>query len=483
MPVSSKVSFSFFIHKGGSDFVNVMYRVRYLGDRKSGSTGITIRRSAWDKKNGTINASSASDKKVRSKLLDLRDYIVFELKDTMIQQNDCEPTSREFFAAIEEKFAVKAPIEKTKDPLLSELIRGLIGQKKRSKGTESMIHFSAKAVEEYEGIIGRKLRAYDLDYEHATKICDNEVKKRSFATAKLRMTYIINAVTEAKKAINRKKPSQRTPFDMKMLEVPDIKKGDLLNNYRTPDKAEKERLYLSFEELITIYEMGKKLPDRHRFYINLYVALYFTGMRVSEMLDRSYSDLVTRTISVNGELRHVKGIINESQKGKKQDLFTPCSDMLLEIISERPHEITNPAKEPLIYNFSGKTYMGNVHLKAALWQLHKKNPSLGLNDDIKVVKYPDGSERVETYEKKYKMLTWHTARHGFGAFMLQNGMPLSVVSEILGHSSVKITEGWYKHVNLTKSVHESNNFFNSALNDLNQKRREDTTPPKMQTAI
>ncbi|WPZ08712.1 tyrosine-type recombinase/integrase [Roseivirga spongicola] len=481
--MSGKVSFSFFIHRGKSDFVNVMYRVRYLGERKSGSTGVTIKRSSWDSKSKIVSASSLADKKVRSKLLDLRDYVVFELKDSIVEQEGFQPSALMFFDAIEKKLSIKNSQEKTNIPLLTDLIHDLLSLKKRSKNTEKVIRYSIKSVEEYEGLIGKKLSAFDFDYDHAFAICKNEVEKRSLETAKIRITYVINAINEAKKIINRKKVEKRSLVDSKILEIPDVRKADLLRGYRVPDRAEKERVYLSVEETIELYEAAKQLPNRYRFYINLYVALYFTGMRVSEILDRKYSDIVTRTASVDGELKQVKGILNESQKGKKQDLFTPCSEILLEIISERPSKVLDPTKEPLIYNFSGKSSFTNQSLKRSLDRLNNMNKSLGLDERIKVVKYPDGSERVETYEKKYNLLTWHTARHGFGAFMLQSGMPIEVVSEILGHSSISITEGWYKHVNLTKSVHQSNSFFNSAINDFYQKRREDTTPPKMQTAV
>ena len=40
----------------------------------------------------------------------------------------------------------------------------------------------------------------------------------------------------------------------------------------------------------------------------------------------------------------------------------------------------------------------------------------------------------------------HTLRHSAASVMLTNGVPLKVVSEILGHSSIAITGDIYVHV-------------------------------------
>ena len=39
--------------------------------------------------------------------------------------------------------------------------------------------------------------------------------------------------------------------------------------------------------------------------------------------------------------------------------------------------------------------------------------------------------------------TWHALRHGYASLMLSNGIPLSVVSELLGHSGIAITKDTY----------------------------------------
>ncbi len=41
--------------------------------------------------------------------------------------------------------------------------------------------------------------------------------------------------------------------------------------------------------------------------------------------------------------------------------------------------------------------------------------------------------------------TLHTARHGFGSYLLDQGVPLPIVSKVMGHASVDVTARVYAH--------------------------------------
>ena len=43
-------------------------------------------------------------------------------------------------------------------------------------------------------------------------------------------------------------------------------------------------------------------------------------------------------------------------------------------------------------------------------------------------------------------IRFHDLRHGFATMLLGEGIPLKVVSEMLGHSSIRITGDIYAHV-------------------------------------
>jgi integrase len=48
--------------------------------------------------------------------------------------------------------------------------------------------------------------------------------------------------------------------------------------------------------------------------------------------------------------------------------------------------------------------------------------------------------------KELPQVTFHGLRHSHAAERLRNGVPLKVVSERLGHSSIRVTAALYSHV-------------------------------------
>ena len=51
-------------------------------------------------------------------------------------------------------------------------------------------------------------------------------------------------------------------------------------------------------------------------------------------------------------------------------------------------------------------------------------------------------------------LTFHVARHTFAVQSLNNGVPMTMVSQFLGHSSTEITEKGYAHFIPAKMLDE-----------------------------
>ena len=43
------------------------------------------------------------------------------------------------------------------------------------------------------------------------------------------------------------------------------------------------------------------------------------------------------------------------------------------------------------------------------------------------------------------VVSLHTARHGYGSHLLDQGVPLPVVSKVMGHASVDVTASVYAH--------------------------------------
>ena len=47
---------------------------------------------------------------------------------------------------------------------------------------------------------------------------------------------------------------------------------------------------------------------------------------------------------------------------------------------------------------------------------------------------------------------FHTLMSSFGSFLLQNGIPISVISELLGHSSILVTQKHYTSLSTNNLV-------------------------------
>lgn len=61
------------------------------------------------------------------------------------------------------------------------------------------------------------------------------------------------------------------------------------------------------------------------------------------------------------------------------------------------------------------------------------------------------SKRFKFFVRKSKLsgregISFHTLRHSCASWLIQQGVPLAVVSKILGHSSTQITDQTYAHV-------------------------------------
>jgi integrase/recombinase XerD len=74
----------------------------------------------------------------------------------------------------------------------------------------------------------------------------------------------------------------------------------------------------------------------------------------------------------------------------------------------------------------------------------------GIDEKIEVAIYRNGQAQTEMVPK-YTKITCHTARHTFATISLQKGVPLEVVSRLLGHSDLKTTQIYARIVDSWKN--------------------------------
>lgn len=208
-----------------------------------------------------------------------------------------------------------------------------------------------------------------------------------------------------------------------------------------PSKDEKEIIVFKPEEQRAIIEAAQK--DRLGFAIELD---FFTGLRVGELCALKWSDidLAAKEFRVRRTLQRVqkktsdiksKGkrtqIVEGATKTKKGNRVIPLTDTMLQKL------LVHKARQLFEKRRLGKGYSDNGYVFA--------NEFGGAIEP---------SYLRDVYDRILKNAnaphyTFHTIRHTFATRAIENEMPVKVVSEILGHSSVQLTMDLYCHPSIS----------------------------------
>lgn len=194
------------------------------------------------------------------------------------------------------------------------------------------------------------------------------------------------------------------------------KKFDL-NGLQRPRKEHKIPMVLSLEEIKQV--LFKVTNIKHR---TMLMCAYGCGLRSGEVLRLKLTDIH----------RERKLLRIEQSKGNK-DRYVPLPDSLLAQI-----EVYYRAYSPKLYLFEGEK--GGMYSATSLGKVFRKAV---MNAEIQ------------------KNVTLHTLRHSYATHLLEKGVNLRYIQDILGHKSPKTTQ-IYTHV--SKKALEN---IRSPLDDLN----------------
>lgn len=137
-----------------------------------------------------------------------------------------------------------------------------------------------------------------------------------------------------------------------------------------------------------------------------FIFCLFTGMRWCDVRSLTYANVDPKTKTLRFQQQKVRDVSSRSW------VTTPLTDDMLALVGEPKTE--DRASEPIfrLVNYSNC----NIHLKRWVAEAGIK-----------------------------KKITWHCSRHSFAVNLLSNGANIKTVSDLLGHSSIVITEK-YLHV-------------------------------------
>jgi integrase len=209
-----------------------------------------------------------------------------------------------------------------------------------------------------------------------------------------------------------------------------VRDGALARNpaasVKRPKVTVKEAAYLTPEQVRTLLEAARTSR-----YAPLFSLLVNTGLRRGEALALQWSDIdfEGKLLRVRGTLARVDGkLIVTSTKTAKSKRSVPVSAEAERLLKDiRTRQLQERLKAGSVWHQTGYVFTTEDgmpcdprHALRALKSAATKTgmPGVGL----------------------------HTLRHSAATAMLSNGVPLKVVSDILGHASIVITADIYGHV-------------------------------------
>lgn len=161
---------------------------------------------------------------------------------------------------------------------------------------------------------------------------------------------------------------------------------------------------LGEEELRRLFEAANNLKHKA-----ILFAAYSAGLRVSEVINLRLQDID----------RERKQLFVYCSKGKK-DRYVALSPLLLDIL-ESYYRMWQP--KPTNYLFEGDEPGQPYSIRSAQIIFHNAKVKAGIS----------------------KTISFHGLRHSFATHMLEKGVDVKYIKEILGHFNIKTTER-YLHV-------------------------------------
>jgi integrase/recombinase XerC len=258
-------------------------------------------------------------------------------------------------------------------------------------------------------------RALSITYEDDAQEADHEIKVENIGNLIIR-GYLgqLHKQEMKKTSIARKLSSIRSFF--KFLEKHGVITDNPTESVLTPKHEKPIPKYLSVDDMFRLLDSVKTVDMTGKRNRAILEALYSTGIRVSELVGLSYSD-----VNFSGKTIRVTG------KGNKERIV-PIGATALAAISDyrdslHQAKIATNQRSPLFLNKN----KGRLTVRSVARILDTAAREAG----IAVPVAP------------------HDLRHSFATHMLDAGLDLRMVQELLGHKQLSTTQR-YTHVSIDK---------------------------------
>ena len=258
----------------------------------------------------------------------------------------------------------------------------------------------SRDVSEFFQSIGKKIATEEITREHVGSYISS--------------LYLINTGS----SVARKMSALRTFFRYCIRQ--EYIKIDPLAGIAGPKRSRHIPTYLTVDEVFSLLEEPQK---KDRFFLRdkaIMELIYSTGMRVSEAVATNIIDidLPAELIKIRGKGKKERLVPFGSTAGEAQQQWLPERTRLIAARITRGDE---PEREALFLNNRGT--------RLTVRSIERIVANYGLRAGIAV------------------RVTPHALRHSFATHLLEMGMDLRMVQELLGHASLSTTQQ-YTHLNL-----------------------------------
>ena len=315
-------------------------------------------------------------------------------------------------------------VDFTKEILKSELQRKKIGQSVYKNGLSSL------------NIFGRFLKATKLGTyapdkiyvsEISVKIIDEyvkwrrEYKENTDETINHALTPLLKGCSQAMSKGYISPELNATIQQMRLAKTVSLQ----------PDASSKVR-HLSHEQIIQLIGFYERDSEpRRREYLEIFLfAMYACGLRFVDVMTLQWSDIDLE-----------KRTLNKIQVKTKNRNVIPLSDQAVSILTKWKEKNLNTR---FVFDLLPEDF--NLDDSEALYK-SRNSKTKGINQSLNVV--------GESIKLPFS-LSFHVARHTFAVISLNQGITMTMVSQLLGHSSTEMTEKVYAHFLPAKMADEIN---------------------------
>lgn len=261
--------------------------------------------------------------------------------------------------------------------------------------------------------VGKKpddLESNDFE-EYRTELLDN-----SYMTA-----TIINKFLSVKAFMRFYfKDPLKNPLNIKSLRLPSMPRGQGLANTLTESEI---------EQLLSQPDLSTSIGKRDHIMLSLMCRL---GLRVSEVCNLLFRDIAERVTTEKGD--SLKIWIHE-RKGNIKNTDIYLNRQVLESFDNWINNsgVAYDHDQPVFLPFRHHAKTGKIYLDHEL--MKKKKPLETETVAIRMGKYIEKSG----IKSQGRVISPHALRHTAATNMFEKGIPLPLISHILGHTSIEIT--------------------------------------------